>query len=49
LDTEIAETPASTVRFASSIRVTPMSMNGLSHCDRSQATSSKDGGADCCH
>src|SRR5215831_1575969 len=49
LETEIAVTPASTARLASSIRVTPLSMNGPPHCDRSQATSSQDGGVDCIH
>jgi hypothetical protein len=49
LDTEIAETPASTARLASSILVTPLSMNGPSHWARSQATSSQDGGAVCIH
>jgi len=49
LDTEIAETPASTARLASSILVTPLSMNGPSHAERSQATSSQDGGTDCSH
>ena len=44
LETEIAVTPASTARLASSMRVTPFSMNGPPHCSRSQATSSHVGG-----
>ena len=44
LDTEIAETPASTARFASSTRITPLSMNGPPHSSRSQAMSSHVGG-----
>ena len=40
LETEIAVTPASTARSASSTRITPLSMNGPSHCSRSQRTSS---------
>ena len=44
LDTEIAETPASTARFASSTRITPLSMNGPPHSSRSQAMSSQVGG-----
>ena len=47
LETEIASTPASTARSASSTRQTPLSMNGvplLGHCSRIQATSSQDGG-----
>src|SRR5579871_3843928 len=49
LDTEIAETPASTARLASSTRVMPLTMNGPSHCERSQATSSQVAGAVCIH
>ena len=49
LDTEIALTPASTARRASSARITPLSRNGPSHCARSQATSSHDGGGVCIH
>ena len=49
LDTEIAVTPASTARLASSMRVTPLSMNGPPHCSRSQATSSHEGGAEAIH
>ncbi len=45
LDTEIASTPASTARRASSTRQTPLSMNGVPlirpHCSRIQATSSQ--------
>jgi hypothetical protein len=37
LDTDIAETPTSTARFASSTRITPLSMNGPPHSSRSQA------------
>ncbi len=48
LDTEMAVTPASTARRASSMRQTPLSMNGIPliwvHCSRIQATSSHDGG-----
>jgi hypothetical protein len=48
LDTEIAVTPASTARRASSIRQTPLSMNGMPlialYCSRIQARSSHDGG-----
>ena len=48
LDTEIAVTPASTARRASSTRHTPLSMNGppssCAHCSRIHATSSHDGG-----
>ncbi|SKS20389.1 Uncharacterised protein [Mycobacteroides abscessus subsp. abscessus] len=42
-DTEIAETPQSTARLASSMRITPLSMNGPSHCSRIQRTSSQVG------
>src|SRR5260370_473452 len=49
LETETAVTPASTARLASSILVTPLSMNGPPHCSRSQDTSSHDGGTDCIH
>ena len=44
LDTEMAETPASTARLASSTRITPLSMNGPPHSSRSQAMSSHVGG-----
>ncbi len=44
LDTEIAETPASTARLASSTRITPLSMNGPPQYSRSQAMSSQVGG-----
>ena len=40
----MAETPASTARRASSTRITPLSMNGPSHCSRSQRRSSQLGG-----
>ena len=36
--------PASTARRASSARLMPLTMNGPSHCERSQATSSHVGG-----
>ncbi len=49
LDTEIAVTPASTARRASSTRVMPLSMNGPPHCSRSQATSSQVGSGVCIH
>ncbi len=49
LDTEIAVTPASTARLASSTRMTPLSMNSPPHCSRSQATSSQVGIGDCIH
>ena len=49
LETEIAVTPASTARLASSIRQTPLSMNGPPHCSRIQATSSQVGNGDCIH
>ncbi len=49
LDTEIAVTPASTARLASSTRVTPLSMNGPPHCSRNQATSSQVGSGVCIH
>src|SRR5699024_4378003 len=45
LDTEIALTPASTARLASSTRMTPLSRNGPPHCSRSQATSCQVGSA----
>ena len=44
-DTEMALTPASTARLASSTRVTPLSMNAPPHCSRIQATSSQEGAA----
>jgi len=48
LDTEIASTPASTARRASSTRATPLSRNGVPliwpHVSRIHATSSHDGG-----
>src|SRR6185437_11682440 len=44
LDTEIAETPASTACLASSTRITPLSMNGPPHSSLSQAISSHVGG-----
>ena len=46
-DRDGASRPASTARLASSIRVTPLSMNAPSHCSRSQATSSQLGGGVC--
>lgn len=49
LDTEIAVTPASTARLASSTRVTPLSRKGPPHSLRSQATSSQVGGVVCIH
>ncbi len=49
LDTEIALTPASTARFASSTRITPLSRNGPPHCSRSQARSAQLGGGVCIH
>jgi hypothetical protein len=49
LDTEIAVTPASTARRASSTRMTPLSMNGPPQSSRSQATSSHEGIGDCIH
>ena len=49
LETEMASTPMSTARLASSTRVTPLSMNGPSHWSRSQATSSHDGGGVAIH
>src|ERR1700730_13356598 len=48
LDTEIAETPASTARLASSILVTPLSMNAPCPWDRSQATCSQAGAVPGC-
>jgi hypothetical protein len=48
-DGEIAVTPASTARLASSILATPLSMNFPPHCSRSHATSSQLGGAEPCH
>ena len=44
LDTEIAVTPASTARLASSTRQTPLSMNGPPHSLRIHSTSSHVGG-----
>ena len=44
VETEIAVTPASTARRASSGRQTPFSMKGPSHCSRSQAMSSQRAG-----
>jgi len=44
LDTEIAVAPMSTARRASSERITPFTMNGPPHSDRSHATSGHDGG-----
>jgi hypothetical protein len=49
LETEMAWAPASRARRASSMRQTPLSMNGLppliwAHCSRIHATSSQDGG-----
>ena len=44
LDTEMADTPASTARRASSARETPFTMNGPSHWARSHLTSSQVGG-----
>ena len=48
LETEIAATPASTARRASSTRQTPLSMNGIplicAQVSRIHATSSQDGG-----
>src|ERR1700735_5841123 len=43
LGTEIAVTPASTARLASSTLITPLSRNGPPHCSRSQRTSSQVG------
>ena len=43
-DTEMALTPASTARLASSTRPTPFNMKAPPHCSRSQATSSQLGG-----
>ena len=44
LDTLMVLYPASTARSASETRMMPLSMNGPSHCSRSQRRSSHDGG-----
>ena len=49
LDTEMAVSPASTARRASSTRLTPLSMTGPPHCAASQAMSSQPGSGDCIH
>ena len=49
LDTEMAATPASTARRASSTRPTPLSMTGPPHSAQSQATSSHVGSGVCIH
>jgi hypothetical protein len=49
LETEIAVTPASAARLASSTRMTPFNMNGPSHWLTNQAMSSQLGGGVCIH
>ncbi len=49
VETEIAVTPASTARLASSTRITPLSRNGPPHCSRSHAMSCQAGGGVCIH
>jgi hypothetical protein len=49
LDTEIAVAPASAARFASSMRVMPLTMNGPPHCPASQRTSSQAGSGEAAH
>ena len=45
----MAVAPASAARRASSGRMTPFTMNGPSHCPRSQPMSAHDGGGVCIH
>ena len=48
-ETETAVAPASAAARASSGCVTPLTMNGPSHCSRSQAMSDQVGGGVCIH